>query len=438
MEVVVWLCFAPLLWFLGKCHGQTQFIYKDWYKSEISCEGNKWKVSTKSIKIDPQRLVQCDRIRIDLDVDDNLEFCSNKPPQSKCVCILVVKSGFVACVKSLDSGLLFPFKPSPNVVSSYIVAAPNPLITSTPEETSSLTVPEGESVSLKCSFTFTREYNGVPFVVYWIKTVGESSTCVYSYDYSKHRSPQYGHHCAVQKDLLNRLSNPTEGQNSHNIRISEVMESDSGQYLCAVQVDPINKNTAKGNWKVIKRVTVSVHKDKRPQPTRTTVTPTTTEKTTKKATEKTTKKATEKTTKKATEKTTKKATENVSGVHPLMPLFTSWPICLGLLLSVWIAFALIRKKASTARGDPPDLRLCRYKASKVEKQLLILMVLRMLWDVVRRRTRIHEEFYQEDPDHEESTTSVDLHAAARLNDGSGASEDTKHIHDEDYLLFLKG
>ncbi|KAL7830958.1 hypothetical protein SRHO_G00304600 [Serrasalmus rhombeus] len=112
------------------------------------------------------------------------------------------------------------------------------------------------------------------------------------------------------------------------------MESDSGQYLCAVQVHPSNKNTAKGNWK--------------------------------------------------------------------------------------------------------DLRLCRYKASKAEKQLLILMVLRMLWDVVRRRTRIHEEFYQNDPDHEESTTSVGLHAAARLNDGSGASEDTKHIHDEDYLLFLKG
>uniref|UniRef100_A0AAR2IJ08 Ig-like domain-containing protein n=1 Tax=Pygocentrus nattereri TaxID=42514 RepID=A0AAR2IJ08_PYGNA len=137
-------------------------------------------------------------------------------------------------------------------------------VTSTPEETSSLTVPEGESVSLKCSFTFTREYNGVPFVVYWIKTVGESSTCVYSYDYSKHRSPQYGHHCAVQKDLLNRLSNPTEGQNSHNIRISEVMESDSGQYLCAVQVDPINKNTAKGNWKVIKRVTVITSTPEKP------------------------------------------------------------------------------------------------------------------------------------------------------------------------------
>ncbi|KAL6461421.1 hypothetical protein MHYP_G00295650 [Metynnis hypsauchen] len=143
------------------------------------------------------------------------------------------------------------------------------------------------------------------------------------------------------------------------------MESDSGQYLCAVQVHPNNNNTAKGNWKVIQNITVSVHKDKRPQPTRTIVT------------------------QEPTEETTKKTAEETS-------------------------------------------------ASKAEKQLLILMVLHMLWDVVRIGTRIHEEFYQEDPDYEESTTSVDLHAAARLNDGSGASKDTKHIHDKDYLLFLKG
>ncbi|XP_037390162.1 uncharacterized protein LOC108435632 isoform X3 [Pygocentrus nattereri] len=192
-------------------------------------------------------------------------------------------------------------------------------VTPTPEEPSSLPVPEGESVSLNCSFTFTEEYDGVSFVVYWIKTVGESSTCVYSYDYSLYEPLALGHHCTIQEDLLNRLSNQTKGQNSHNIRISEVMESDSGQYLCAVQVHPSNKNTAEGNWKVIERVTVSVHKDKRPQPARTSMTQTTTEET--------------------------------SGVHPLMPLFTSWPICLGLLLSVWIAFALIRKKASTARGS---------------------------------------------------------------------------------------
>ncbi|KAL7830956.1 hypothetical protein SRHO_G00304580 [Serrasalmus rhombeus] len=360
------LCFIFLFIVFSKSHGQTQIIYRATNKVELRCETTKWQISTESDSRIDLTCSQCDHISIELTEDDEkLDFCTNNHSQSKPDCTLAVKSGFVACVKSLDPGFLFPFKPSPNVVYSYIVADPNPDITSTPEETSSLTVPEGESVSLKCSFIFTQEYNGVQFfVVYWIKTVGENSTCVYSYDYSPYEPLILGHYCTIQEDLLNRLSNQTEGQNSHNIRISEVMESDSGQYLCAVQVDPINKNTGKGNWKVIERVTVSVHKDKRPQPTRTTMTQTTTEETTKKTTEETT-------------------------------------------------------------------------ASKVEKQLLILMVLRMLWDVVRRRTRIHEEFYQEDPDHEESTTSVDLHAAARLNDGSGASEDTKHIHDEDYLLFLK-
>ncbi|KAL7833446.1 hypothetical protein AOLI_G00284060, partial [Acnodon oligacanthus] len=240
MEVLVWLCFSPLLWFLGQSHGQTRFIYTKKYEAVLTCEGNKWKMSTKSDEVDLNRLVQCDSIRIELEVEDDdndndqddggdeLKVFRDKHPQSKRVCELEVKSGFLVCVKSLDSGFLFPFKPSPNVVYSYIFTVPNPLITSTPEETSSLTVTEGDSVSFNCSFTFTQEYNGVSFVVYWIKTVGKSSTCVYSYDYSKHRSPQYGHHCTVQEDLLNRLSHQTKEPSSHNISISEVMESDSG------------------------------------------------------------------------------------------------------------------------------------------------------------------------------------------------------------------
>ncbi|XP_037390393.1 uncharacterized protein LOC108413428 isoform X2 [Pygocentrus nattereri] len=322
------LRFIFLFIVFSKSHGQTQIIYRATNKVELRCETTKWQISTKSNNRIDLTCSQCDHISIELSEDDEkLDFCTNKHSQSKPGCTLAVKSGFVACVKSLDPGLLYPFKPSPNIVHSFIVADPNPNITSTPEETSSLTVPEGGSVSLNCSFTFTQEYNGVSFVVYWIKTVGESSTCVYSYDYSPYEPLGLGHHCTIQEDLLNRLSNQTERQNSHNIRISEVMESDSGQYLCAVQVHPSNKNTAEGNWKVIERVTVSVHKDKRPQPTRTTVT------------------------QKTTEETTKKTSEKVSGIHPLMPLFTSWPICLGLLLSVWIAFALIRKKASTARGS---------------------------------------------------------------------------------------
>ncbi|KAL6461416.1 hypothetical protein MHYP_G00295600 [Metynnis hypsauchen] len=180
------LSFIFLFFVFSKIHGQTQFIYRATNKVELRCETTKWQISTESDNRIDLNCSQCDHIRIELTEDDEkLDFCT-KHSQSQPDCTLAVKSGFVACVKSLDPGLFFPFKPSPNVVRSYIVANPNP-------------------------------------------------------------------------------------------------------------------NT-----------------------------------------------------------------------------------------------------------------------SKAEKQRLILMVLHMLWDVVRRGTRIHEEFYQEDPDYEESTTSVDLHAAARLNDGSGA------------------
>ncbi|XP_017567150.1 paired immunoglobulin-like type 2 receptor alpha [Pygocentrus nattereri] len=401
MEVMVWLCFTHLLWFLGQSHGQTQFIYRATNKVELRCETTKWQISTKSDSRIDFNCTQCDHISTELTEDDKkLDFCTNNHSESKPGCTLAVKSGFVACVKSLDPGFLYPFKPSPNIVRSYIVAVPNPHITSTPEETSSLTVPEGGSVSLNCSFTFTQEYNGVSFVVYWIKTVGESSTCVYSYDYNPYELLGLGHHCTIQEDLLNRLSNQTEGQNSHNIRISEVMESDSGQYLCAVQVHPSNKNTAEGNWKVIKSITVSVHKGKRPQPTRTTVTQTTTEKTTKKT----------------TEETTKKATENGSDDDHLKPLYVALPIILCLLLIVLVVF--IRKKCITSQGrqtgqqreEAPDMDCSPYAVGNGEEG-----------SSFGSKTA--------DPGREESTPPTDPHSVVRMNSlyESLASDHNKHI-----------
>ncbi|KAL7830959.1 hypothetical protein SRHO_G00304610 [Serrasalmus rhombeus] len=393
MEVMVWLCFIHLLWFLGQSHGQTQFIYRATNKVELRCETTKWQISTESDSRIDLNCSQCDHISIELTEDDEkLDFCPNKHSQSKPDCTLAVKSGFVACVKSLDPGFLYPFKPSPNVVHSFIVADPNPHITSTPEETSSLPVPEGESMSLNCSFTFTQEYNGVSFVVYWIKTVGESSTCVYSYDYTPYEPLVLGHHCTIQEDLLNRLSNQTKGQNSHNIRISEVMESDSGQYLCAVQVDPNNKNTAEGNWKVIERVTVSVHKDKRPQPTRTNVT------------------------QKTTEKTTKKTSEKVSDDDRLKPLYVALPIILCLLLIVLVVF--IRKKCITSQGrqtgqqreEAPDMDCSPYAVGNGEERSFF-----------GSKTA--------DPGREESTLSIDPYSVVRLNSlyESGVSDHNKHI-----------
>ncbi|KAL7830957.1 hypothetical protein SRHO_G00304590 [Serrasalmus rhombeus] len=157
------------------------------------------------------------------------------------------------------------------------------------------------------------------------------------------------------------------------------MESDSGQYLCAVQVDPSKKNTSKRKWKVIKRVTVSVHKDKRPQPTRTTVTQTTTEKTTKKT----------------TEKTIKKTTEKVSDDDRLKPLYVALSIILCLLLIVLVVF--IRKKSITSQGSPYAVGNGEEGSSFGSKTA--------------------------DPGREESTPSIDPYLVVRLNSlyDSGAS-----------------
>ncbi|KAL6461417.1 hypothetical protein MHYP_G00295610 [Metynnis hypsauchen] len=174
------------------------------------------------------------------------------------------------------------------------------------------------------------------------------------------------------------------------------MESDSGQYLCAVQVHPNNKNTAKGNWKVIQNITVSVHKDKGPQPTRTTVTQKTT-----------------------TNKTTKKTTEKTTVVFPdddrLKPLYVAVPI-LCLLLIVLVV--LIRKKCITSQGcqrvqhreEAPNMDCSPYAVGNGEEGSFF-----------GSKTA--------DPGREESTPSIDPYSVVRLNSlyESGASDHDKHV-----------
>lgn len=142
-------------------------------------------------------------------------------------------------------------------------------MTNKSEERSSVELTEGEDVLLNCSVIFTKEYDNNNFVVYWIKTIGKNSTCVYSYDFDLYTGIRYNPHCNVQEELLYRLSNQTEGKNTHNIRISNVTDSDAGQYLCALQVrtrahtyQVHTRDKTKGKWKIINNITVSVQKDK--------------------------------------------------------------------------------------------------------------------------------------------------------------------------------
>ncbi|KAB5526006.1 hypothetical protein PHYPO_G00146720 [Pangasianodon hypophthalmus] len=256
-------CFILLLIFLSKCLGHTELIYTAKEEVKLFCRTNTWQISTESDNnIDVNCTVECVHGE-PLKLNNNLKSCSNKHSDKVGEkCPLIASSGFFRCVTALDSGFLFPFKPSPNTVTSYIVATANEEMTTKSEERSSVELTEGEEILLNCSVIFTEEYNSRDFVVYWIKTIEKNSNCVYSYDFDTDTAIKYNHHCNVQEELLSRISNQNEGQNRniHNIRISNVTESDAGQYLCALQMHTNNKT--KGMWKIINNITVSVPKDK--------------------------------------------------------------------------------------------------------------------------------------------------------------------------------
>ncbi|KAK1802279.1 hypothetical protein P4O66_021947, partial [Electrophorus voltai] len=189
--------------------------------------------------------------------------------------------------------------------------------TSMPEITNLVKVKEGESVPLHCSFTFTQNYEHKNFVVYWIKTSGKNSTCVYSYDF-EWNSIKRGHHCDVHGHLLDRLSNQTIEPYTHNITIRAAMESDSGQYLCAIHV---NTNNNGGNWKVISNITVSLHKAKTPDLE----------------------------TNKWASGSENSIAGNKSVDDPLIPLYITLPILLCLLVASVVAF--MKRTAITSPGN---------------------------------------------------------------------------------------
>ncbi|XP_053532716.1 uncharacterized protein LOC108259101 isoform X2 [Ictalurus punctatus] len=257
-------CFVLLVIFLSKCLGHTEFIYTAKDEVKLFCDTNKWETNTESDnRIDVNCTVECVHGEA-LKLNNTQNSCKNKDSfKVGEKCSLIASSGFYRCVTALDSGFLFPFKPSPNTVTSYIVATANEEMTNKSEERSSVELTEGEDVLLNCSVIFTEQYDNKNFVVYWIKTIGKNSTCVYSYDYDLYTRIRYNPHCNVQEERLYTLSNQTEDKITHNIRISNVTDSDAGQYLCALQVHTHNKT--KGKWKIINNITVSVHKDKGPE-----------------------------------------------------------------------------------------------------------------------------------------------------------------------------
>ncbi|XP_026992865.1 uncharacterized protein LOC113636765 isoform X1 [Tachysurus fulvidraco] len=252
-------CFLLLVFLVSSIYGHTEFIYTTKNEVKLFCDTSKWQISTESdSRIDVNCTVKCVPGE-QLKLNNIQKFCTNEElDKVEEKCPLIATSGFFRCVTALDSGFLYPFAPSPNTVTSYIVATANELITNKSVERSSVVLTEGEDVLLNCSFNRTEGYDNIDFTVYWIKTIEKKSICVYSYDFEMYHGIKYNFKCNVQEDLLQRFSNQTDGRNIHNIRISNVTESDAGLYLCALRVNTYSKG--KGNWKIINNVTVSVHK----------------------------------------------------------------------------------------------------------------------------------------------------------------------------------
>ncbi|KAI5619785.1 nucleoside diphosphate-linked moiety X motif 19 [Silurus asotus] len=182
---MVFHLFVLLSFFLSSSHGHTEFIYTVKEEVQLICSTNKWQISTESDnRIDVNCTLKCFHNESHVINLNNIQKSCTKRDSDKVgeKCPLIARSGFFRCVSALDSGLLFPFKPSPSTVTSYVVAHANEEMTTKSEERSSVELTEGEDVLLNCSFNFTAGYDHQEFTVYWIKTIERSSSCVYSYD----------------------------------------------------------------------------------------------------------------------------------------------------------------------------------------------------------------------------------------------------------------
>ncbi|XP_048088159.1 uncharacterized protein LOC125286891 isoform X2 [Alosa alosa] len=253
------LSFILLVCLMIQCHGFTHFhCLQKGEEVTLSCGTCQWEADVDSDN------------RVDCTLSKNYsnrpecpagtpDLCNEIKRNTSRMCDISVKRGFFACVNDFksDSCFIYPFKPSAHHMESYIVAQEEPEMVSEPVMESSVNVSAGGSVNLTCIFTTKGNYSNQPFVVYWIKTGAESSTCVYSFHFDSDYKAGFDGHCSIDKDLLLRRSNTSKPSltdtNTHNLMISSAAHSDSGQYVCALQV---NKNQQ--HWRVITNTTVTV------------------------------------------------------------------------------------------------------------------------------------------------------------------------------------
>ncbi|XP_062380929.1 uncharacterized protein LOC134069087 [Sardina pilchardus] len=221
-----------------QCHGSTHFHYQmKRQEVTLSCETCQWEADVNSDNRVDCSLSKTGKSNKSECPAGTPELC-NEIKYSSDGCQIVVKRGFFTCVRNIEDKAcsVHPFKPSAHHVESFIVAQEEPDMVSNNIMESSVHVSAGGSINLTCKFTIKGSYSNQPFVVYWIKTAAESSTYL----------------------LLKRTNTSHPSlihTNTHNLTISNAAHSDSGQYVCALQVNDTKKQL---HWRVITNTTVTV------------------------------------------------------------------------------------------------------------------------------------------------------------------------------------
>ncbi|XP_061102571.1 uncharacterized protein LOC133131295 isoform X2 [Conger conger] len=271
------LLYASLLLLLiGQAQGATYFLYQTKNNKEIMvCKHRRWQIdinydykvdcrATSNEESSEESSEERSHDNKCKNIKKSLEDCTRNNTQAeKATSCLAVKpeenNGYFACVDNFQSKFLYPFK-SADQNDYFILAFAKPKVLKSQPETQTHIIHEGWPIILTCHFSISDEFSNCPYIVYWIKTGGKGSTCIYSYDFDLEEI-KYNFYCSSENNLRTRISNtsshdPMTNIGLHNLTINRSTHLDSGQYVCALNVIKENK----GNWVVISTVDVTVHK----------------------------------------------------------------------------------------------------------------------------------------------------------------------------------
>ncbi|KAJ8247892.1 hypothetical protein GJAV_G00251760 [Gymnothorax javanicus] len=261
-----------LLLLIVQAQGATYFLY--WGRDEpviMRCEGKGWVIDhdyddevdchfilkDKGSEESSEEKSECQELK---KYKNTLKRCTNENWKN---CIIVKNpqeiNGVFACVYKTGLKLIHPFI-NTNKNDYFILAFKNLDVLESSfvtEKHLHIDIQEGEPIFLTCNFSISPNFSTSPYIVYWIKISDKGSTCVYSYNYDHGYEIHHNYYRHIGNNLLTRISNstavnPRTFNHNHDLTIINATHSDSGQYLCALNVI---KN--KGNWVVISNVTVA-------------------------------------------------------------------------------------------------------------------------------------------------------------------------------------